>query len=213
MARGIPRASLSPPLRGPGTEQYKQEDRRQAAAKPSREPASLLSEATVKQMLLLQLLLLYALGMRVSEPPHRANALCICIFSMPDIAEPLGTCLCCLCSQRGQERGMAEVHQQWLPAHRVPGSLRQALHTAHCSAAHPNATCHLSAQRPEQCCLGPLSLKQTPPELQISAKRPHATLEGEPERPAAPQSWVCWERLPQQSQPSFLHGAANSRAG
>lgn len=60
-----------------------------------------------------------------------------------------------------------------------PGSLRRALHAARCSAAHPNATCHLSAQRPEQCCLGPFSLKQTPPEPEISAKRPHVPLSRE----------------------------------
>lgn len=110
-----------PPLRGPGTEQYKQKDTREAAAKLSREPASLVSQTNVKQMLLLQLLLLHALGMRVFEPSHRAKALCICIFSMPDIAELLGTCLCCLCSQQAQERGMAEVHQRWLPAQGAQG--------------------------------------------------------------------------------------------
>lgn len=70
---GICEHCSHPPLRGPGTEQYKQKDTREAAAKLSREPASLVSQTNVKQMLLLQLLLLHALGMRVFEPPHRAK--------------------------------------------------------------------------------------------------------------------------------------------
>lgn len=58
------------------------------------------SPARLKQMLLLQLLLLHAPGMWVSKPPHRAEAFCIGIFSKPDITEPLGSGLHRLCSQR-----------------------------------------------------------------------------------------------------------------
>lgn len=81
--------------------------------------------ARLKQMLLLQLLLLHAPGMWVSKPPHRAEAFCIGIFSTPDIAEPLGSGLHRLCSQRGRERSTGKAQQRWLPAVGVPRVARR----------------------------------------------------------------------------------------